>query len=84
MFPTRVGRVILDGMEDPVTHASKPSHLYWAHRVESVDETYQGFAQGCALAGTYGCPIATDTATGPGIIDWTKDLLAVRALFHHR
>jgi len=77
VYPTRVGRVVLDGMEDPVTHASKASHLYWAHRVESVDETYEGFAQGCALAGTYGCPIATDTATGPGIIEWTKELLGV-------
>lgn len=71
-------------MEDPLTHASKPSHLYWARRVESVDETFQGFTQGCALAGSYGCPIATDTSTGPGIIEWTKSLLAVCTSVHHR
>lgn len=77
MFPNRVGRVILDGVEDPLTHASEPSHLYWARRVESVDETFQGFTQGCALARSSGCRLATDTSTGPGIIEWTKNLLAV-------
>ena len=73
----------MDGMEDPVTHASKPSHLYWARRVESVDETFQGFAQGCALAHSHGCPLATDTSTGPGIIEWTKSLLRVCMPVHH-
>ena len=77
MFPDRIGRVILDGVEDPLTHASEPSHLYWARRVESVDETFQGFAQGCALSGSYGCPISTNSSTGQGIIDWTINLLAV-------
>jgi len=84
VFPNRVGRIVLDGMEDPLTHASEPSHLYWARRVESVDETFQGFAQGCALAGPYGCPLATNTSTGPGIVEWTKDLLAVRLSVDHR
>jgi hypothetical protein len=84
VFPNRVGRIILDGMVDPLTHASKPSHLSWAGRLESVDETFQGFAQGCALAGSYGCPLATNTSTGPGIIEWTKDLLAVCVSVDHR
>ena len=83
VFPDRVGRVILDGVEDPITHASKPSYLYWAHRVESVDETFQGFTQGCALAGSYGCPLATNSSTGPGIIEWTKSLLAVCTFVRH-
>lgn len=74
----------MDGVEDPLTHASKPSDLYWGHRVESVDETFQGFTQGCALAGSYGCPLATDTSTGSGIIEWTKNLLAVRTSVRHR
>ena len=74
----------MDGMEDPVTHASKPPHLYWAHRIESVDETYQAFAQGCALSDSRGCPIASDTATGPGIVDWTRDLLGVCTSIYHR
>jgi hypothetical protein len=80
VFPNRVGRVILDGVEDPLTHASEPSHFYWAKRVESVDETFQGFAQGCALAHSSGCPLATDTSTASGIIEWTKSLLGVRML----
>ena len=71
-------------MEDPVTHASQPSHLAWGHRVESVDETFQGFTQGCALAGSYGCPLATNTSTGQGIIDWTINLLSVCTPTHFR
>ena len=74
----------MDGMQDPLTHASEPTHLYWARLLESVDETFQGFAQGCALAGPYGCPLATNTSTGPGIIEWTKDLLAVCPSVGHR
>jgi len=84
VFPNRVGKIVLDGMEDPLTHASEPSHLYWARRIESADEAFQGFAQGCALAGPYGCPLATNTSTGPGIIEWTKDLLVVRTFVGHR
>ena len=82
MFPDRVGKIILDGMQDPVTHASAPSHLAWANLLESVDETFQGFAQGCALAGPDGCPLATDTSTGQGVIQWTQNLLAVRSSVH--
>jgi hypothetical protein len=66
-----------------VTHANQPSHLYWGHRVESVDETFQGFTQGCALAGPHGCPLATSTSTSSGILDWTIQLLEVCA-FDHR
>lgn len=67
-----------------MTHANQPSHLYWGHRVESVDETFQGFAQGCAMAGPSGCPLATNTSTGSGIIDWTTQLLGVCAFLCHR
>ena len=77
VFPDRIGRVILDGVQDPVVHASMPSHLSWAHLTESIDETFQGFAHGCALAGPWGCPLATKTSTGPNIIEWTKNLLEV-------
>ena len=80
VFPDRVGRIILDGVQDPVIHANRPSHLHWAHTVESVDEAFQGFAQGCAMAGPYGCSIATDTSTGPGIVDWTRTLVEVREI----
>lgn len=71
----------MDGVEDPITHANQPSHLYWGHRVESVDETFQGFVQGCAMAGPRGCAVATSTSTAQGLLDWTRDLLGVCAFF---
>ena len=84
MFPDRVGRVIMDGVEDPISHASIPSHFAWAHTVESVDAVFEGFAQDCALAGPSGCPISTDTSTGPGIVEWTRDLVEVCTIVHFR
>ena len=82
MFPNRVGRVILDGVQDPLSHASIPSHFAWAHSVGSVDATFEGFAQDCALAGPSGCPISTNTSTGPGIVEWTRDLVEVCPVVH--
>ena len=41
VFHSRVGKVILDGVEDPVTHASVLCHPIWGHRVESIDEAFE-------------------------------------------
>lgn len=42
------------------------------------------FTHGCAIASPYGCPPATGTSTGPGIIERTKNLLGVCTVpIHH-
>ena len=76
-FPNRVGRIILDGMQDPSTYTSVPSHLSWGHLIRPTDEAFKGFAYGCALAGPYGCPLAARTFTGPEIIREIKKLFEV-------
>ncbi|KAG9122808.1 hypothetical protein FRC07_000644 [Ceratobasidium sp. 392] len=63
MFPDRVGRVIIDGVVDPVYWANRPPHEFWARTTESADEALDGFAQACALAGPNNCAIASQNST---------------------
>ncbi|QRV77216.1 Abhydrolase domain-containing protein [Ceratobasidium sp. AG-Ba] len=65
MFPDRVGRVVIDGVLDPVYWANKPAYeasskaLY----VESTDEALTGFVTACAAAGPTGCALASEGST---------------------
>ncbi|KAG8707348.1 hypothetical protein FRC09_001879 [Ceratobasidium sp. 395] len=58
MFPEYVGRVILDGVVDPVFWANKPAHEIWAINVESTDKGLAGFIGACDKAGPKGCAFA--------------------------
>ncbi|KAG9119040.1 hypothetical protein FRC07_006157 [Ceratobasidium sp. 392] len=82
MFPTRVGRVVLDGVVDPVYWANRPAHeatymphQIWAINVESADEALTGFVQACAMAGPAGCAIATAGSTTDSLRMWIQQLL---------
>ncbi|KAG9105175.1 hypothetical protein FRC07_009539 [Ceratobasidium sp. 392] len=75
MFPDRVGRVVLDGVVDPVYWANKPAHEMWGIMPESTDEAFTGFVSACAAAGPTGCAIATENSTADSIRQWTRDLL---------
>ncbi|KAG9124179.1 hypothetical protein FRC07_012564 [Ceratobasidium sp. 392] len=75
MFPTRVGRVVLDGVVDPVYWANRPAHEIWAINVESADEALTGFVQACAAAGPAGCAIAVDGSTADSLRIWIQQLL---------
>ncbi|KAI0723376.1 alpha/beta-hydrolase [Earliella scabrosa] len=69
MFPERVGRVILDGVLDPVFIATQELSLAWpAHSYMDADRVYEGFITACALAGPEGCAIASE-GDGPLQID---------------
>ncbi|KAF8913421.1 hypothetical protein CPB85DRAFT_1434058 [Mucidula mucida] len=75
MFPDRVGKIVIDGVVNPDYYARKRADLSWRRHVESADEAFQGFAQGCKLAGPYGCILANSPVTnGLDIIAWTHDL----------
>ncbi|KAF8703119.1 MEROPS serine peptidase family S33, partial [Rhizoctonia solani] len=63
MFPDRVGRVVLDGVVDPVYWANRPAHEMWGIMTESTDEALTGFVTGCAAAGPSGCALATKDST---------------------
>ncbi|GAB1526823.1 hypothetical protein RhiTH_009995 [Rhizoctonia solani] len=63
MFPDRVGRVVLDGVVDPVYWANRPAHEMWGVMTESTDEALTGFVTACAAAGPSGCALATNDST---------------------
>lgn len=75
MFPDRVGRVVLDGVLDPVYYANRPAHEMWRIKPESTDEAFTGFAMACAAAGPSGCAIAFENSTTESVLQWTRDLL---------
>ncbi|KAL1757020.1 Alpha/Beta hydrolase protein [Schizophyllum commune] len=76
MFSERVGRVVLDGCMDPVLYMTKPSTQYFLNSLESSDETFAGFAAGCAMAGKAGCPLVqNDNDTAADIQQHLQDML---------
>ncbi|KAL1757021.1 Alpha/Beta hydrolase protein [Schizophyllum commune] len=76
MFPERVGRVILDGCMDPILYTDRPSPQYYPNALASSDETFAGFAAGCALAGKAGCALVKDDSdTAADIQERVQDLL---------
>ncbi|KAM5541070.1 hypothetical protein V8D89_005381 [Ganoderma adspersum] len=63
MFPERVGKVILDGVVDPVIFGTKQISLSGGNIFTDSDRVYEGFVTGCALAGSHGCPIASNASS---------------------
>ncbi|TFK83377.1 alpha/beta-hydrolase [Polyporus arcularius HHB13444] len=68
MFPERVGRVIINGVPNPVTFATQKPSIYFAHQLVSADTIYKAMLTGCALAGPSACPAASED-DGPLDID---------------
>ncbi|KAI0709174.1 Alpha/Beta hydrolase protein [Earliella scabrosa] len=61
MFPERVGRVIIDGVPDPVFFATQELSPNWAARAYvSDDDVYKALITACALSGPAGCAIASE------------------------
>ncbi|TRM59956.1 Alpha/Beta hydrolase protein [Schizophyllum amplum] len=87
MFPDRVGHVVLDGCMNPVLYGNKPSADYVPNYPVGADETFAGFASGCALAGKDGCPLVANdndtaadvTARLQGMLDLAHELLEAGA-----
>ncbi|KAG8780060.1 hypothetical protein FRC12_023502 [Ceratobasidium sp. 428] len=75
MFPDRVGRVVLDGVLDPVVWSTRPGHEIWNLAVESADEAFTGFVTACAAAGPAGCAIASPGSSADSIRDGVHQLI---------
>ncbi|KAJ8494840.1 hypothetical protein ONZ51_g2091 [Trametes cubensis] len=78
MFPERVGRVVLDGVLDPILLASEETTTFWPKQLMDADKVYDAFVTGCALAGPDGCSIATQGRT-PADVDANIQTLLQRA-----
>ncbi|KAG9106063.1 hypothetical protein FRC07_008976 [Ceratobasidium sp. 392] len=75
MFPNRVGRVVIDGVIDPVYWANLPAHEFWAVSIESTDEALTGFVQACAAAGPGSCALATKNSTAESLRSVIMELI---------
>ncbi|KIY45111.1 hypothetical protein FISHEDRAFT_76953 [Fistulina hepatica ATCC 64428] len=71
MFPKRSGRVILDGVEDPVMYANTRSDLSWRRRIESLEQAFRAFVQDCRSSS---CSLATFAPDGD-VTSWIHNLL---------
>ncbi|KAI0369591.1 alpha/beta-hydrolase [Pilatotrama ljubarskyi] len=78
MFPERVGRVILDGVIDPLLFATEETSTLWTQLVADSDKVYQGFVTGCALAGPSSCAISQANQSAADV-DATVQALLKRA-----
>nr|GAT45843.1 predicted protein [Mycena chlorophos] len=68
MLPDRVGRVVIDGMVDPVGWANQPSHKWAFGDLSSTEKTYTYYLQKCTEAGPSRCPIAKSQNEPPSDI----------------
>ncbi|KAI0685528.1 hypothetical protein C8T65DRAFT_524454, partial [Cerioporus squamosus] len=60
MFTERVGRVVLDGVIDPMFFATHEVSTHFEHLLVSADTIYKALITGCALAGPAGCAAASE------------------------
>jgi pimeloyl-ACP methyl ester carboxylesterase len=78
MFPTRLGKVAIDGVVDPVLWATTPSHTWPKYDFVDTDKAFDGFVRSCVAAGEERCPLAKH-GKSPGqlasrITDFIDDL----------
>ncbi|RPD55343.1 alpha/beta-hydrolase [Lentinus tigrinus ALCF2SS1-6] len=74
MFPERVGRVVLDGVFDPIVFATQEPSLSMPSQLISTDTIYKAIITGCALSGPSGCAAASE---GDGPLDIDAKLQAL-------
>ncbi|KAF7305243.1 hypothetical protein HMN09_00775100 [Mycena chlorophos] len=83
-LPHRVGRVVIDGIVDPVGWANEPSHKWAFGDLASTEKTYAYYLQKCSEAGPSRCPIAKRQNEPPSDIsariETLLDALAVSPL----
>ncbi|KAI8814947.1 TAP-like protein-domain-containing protein [Cladochytrium replicatum] len=67
MFPERVGRVILDGVVDPIDFTGDIIESYVGSMLHT-DDVIEGFGYECEKAGPSRCPLANYTDRQPGYV----------------
>ncbi|KAF2459900.1 TAP-like protein-domain-containing protein, partial [Lineolata rhizophorae] len=78
MYPSRVGRLILDGVIDAQDYVGG----LWSDNLEDTDKTYHSFYAGCAAAGPAGCALADANTTTPAAVEARVRAILAR-LYHN-
>ncbi|KLO10606.1 hypothetical protein SCHPADRAFT_999478 [Schizopora paradoxa] len=58
MFPSRVGRVVIDGVANPVLWSNEETYFWPRDFLSSTEDTFQWFLRACSEAGPKLCPLA--------------------------
>ncbi|KAI0769285.1 alpha/beta-hydrolase [Trametes elegans] len=75
MFPERVGRILLDGVVDPIAINTKESTSVFADELQDANKAYQGLVTACALAGPQGCALASAGQSSADVDQTVRALL---------
>ncbi|KAG8931574.1 hypothetical protein FRC02_002502 [Tulasnella sp. 418] len=75
MFPNRVGRVIIDGVDSPEQWANLPGYTRWSDMISDAELALEGFASLCVQAGQSNCALATPGATTSSVLAFIRDLI---------
>ncbi|GAB1518887.1 hypothetical protein RhiTH_001952 [Rhizoctonia solani] len=67
MFPDRVGRVVIDGVADPISWTTKHSYEWMDGWLNQTEADYDWFLRACIQAGPTKCALATGDNTVEGL-----------------
>ncbi|KAH7345035.1 TAP-like protein-domain-containing protein [Rhizoctonia solani] len=67
MFPERVGRVVIDGVADPISWTTKHSYEWIDGWLNQTEADYDWFLRACIQAGPTKCALATENNTVEGL-----------------
>ncbi|KAF8307596.1 hypothetical protein DL93DRAFT_2171613 [Clavulina sp. PMI_390] len=79
IFPERAGKVILDGVVNPVLWAAEQQYKLWGYQIADTPSVLAKFAQSCAEVGPTYCAIAQANSTQESILTWIQQELMNRA-----
>ncbi|KAJ8090284.1 hypothetical protein PM082_018880 [Marasmius tenuissimus] len=58
LFPDRIGKVVIDGVVNPVVLTQEPTHKWPINWVSDSEKTYERFLDDCSRAGPTRCPLS--------------------------
>ncbi|KAG9124405.1 hypothetical protein FRC07_011734 [Ceratobasidium sp. 392] len=82
MFPHRVGKVILDGVVDPLLWSSIPAYQWGKWDCADAESAYTSFLNACVDAGPERCALCTSQTTTASTIRQAADKL-IDELYEH-
>ncbi|KAL0569408.1 hypothetical protein V5O48_012562 [Marasmius crinis-equi] len=58
IFPERIGKIVMDGVVNPVLLTQKPTYKWPINWTSDSEKTYETFLKDCSRAGPTRCPLA--------------------------
>ncbi|KAG8934453.1 hypothetical protein FRC02_009921 [Tulasnella sp. 418] len=75
LYPSRVGRIVLDGVLDAGGYYQKEPYKAYIENIQDANSALQAFYDACAAAGPSRCPMASTGSTGQTIQQWANELI---------